>query len=51
MYYRKCPDCGAYLDPGERCDCAGLKRVFIAPKARKPPARPVAQVKEAKSCG
>lgn len=20
-FYRKCPDCGANLDPGERCDC------------------------------
>lgn len=20
-YYRICPDCGAALDPGERCDC------------------------------
>ena len=20
-YYKKCPDCGAHLDPGERCDC------------------------------
>ena len=20
-YYRTCPDCGAHLDPGERCDC------------------------------
>lgn len=19
--YRICPDCGAYLDPDERCDC------------------------------
>lgn len=21
MYYKVCPDCGAHLDPGERCDC------------------------------
>lgn len=20
-YYETCPDCGAHLDPGERCDC------------------------------
>lgn len=20
-YYTTCPDCGANLDPGERCDC------------------------------
>lgn len=20
-YYRTCPNCGAALDPGERCDC------------------------------
>jgi len=20
-YYRKCPECGANLDPGETCDC------------------------------
>ena len=20
-YYKTCPDCGAHLDPGERCDC------------------------------
>ena len=21
MYYHTCPDCGANLDPDERCDC------------------------------
>lgn len=21
MYYNVCPDCGANLDPGEKCDC------------------------------
>ena len=21
--YRKCPDCGCSLDPGEKCDCGG----------------------------
>lgn len=21
MYYRTCPECGAHLDPGEKCDC------------------------------
>lgn len=20
-YYNVCPNCGAHLDPGERCDC------------------------------
>lgn len=23
MCYNICPYCGAHLDPGERCDCAG----------------------------
>lgn len=23
MYYRICEYCGAYLDPGESCDCSG----------------------------
>lgn len=23
MYYTTCPLCGANLDPGEHCDCAG----------------------------
>lgn len=21
MYARICPECGCYLDPGEKCDC------------------------------
>lgn len=25
-YYKTCPDCGANLDPGERCDCSGGNR-------------------------
>lgn len=25
-YYRTCPDCGATLDPGERCDCQDKKK-------------------------
>lgn len=24
--YRTCPDCGAALDPGERCDCQDAKK-------------------------
>ena len=27
-YYRICPECGAALDPGERCDC----RVYLPHK-------------------
>ncbi len=26
MYGRKCPDCGANLDPGEKCDCKKEKK-------------------------
>ena len=26
MYYRICNNCGAYLDPGERCDCLDNER-------------------------
>ena len=26
MMYRECPICGAYLDPGERCDCQNMER-------------------------
>ncbi len=25
MFYVKCPDCGAHLDPGESCDCHKVK--------------------------
>jgi len=28
-YYRKCPDCGANLDPGEKCDCVFKKSSFL----------------------
>lgn len=24
-YYKTCPDCGAALDPGEKCDCQSEK--------------------------
>lgn len=24
-YYNECPNCGAHLDPGERCDCEANK--------------------------
>lgn len=26
MYYRVCGECGAHLDPGERCDCQRKKK-------------------------
>lgn len=26
MYYNRCERCGAYLDPGERCDCEREER-------------------------
>ena len=26
-YYRKCPECHANLDPGERCDCQVLRAI------------------------
>jgi hypothetical protein len=33
-YYRTCPDCGANLDPGERCDCEG-QMSFLSPPSRR----------------
>lgn len=32
MYYRVCGECGAHLDPGEKCDCK--KKIFFS-KIRK----------------
>ena len=26
-YYSICPNCGASLDPGERCSCTGSKKL------------------------
>ena len=26
LFYRPCPYCGAYLDPGEPCDCLEKKK-------------------------
>lgn len=36
-YYKTCPDCGANLDPGERCDCSGGNRqhIRIRPRGRR----------------
>lgn len=34
----KCPECGAYLDPGERCDCvrasASAVRLLISKRIK-----------------
>jgi hypothetical protein len=37
MYAKRCPHCGSYLDPGERCDCSIEKAapVIEAPEAAK----------------
>ncbi len=32
-YYRRCPCCGAYNDPGEVCDCQGDKKEEATPTA------------------
>lgn len=36
--YRTCPDCGANLDPGERCDCRLVEPVHN--QARRPAPAP-----------
>jgi hypothetical protein len=35
-YYKKCKDCGANLDPGERCDCGGKPADVSRPEEGKP---------------
>ena len=32
MAQKRCPDCGAYLDPEERCDCSHNKNNFTLPE-------------------
>lgn len=36
-YFHTCPDCGATLDPGERCDCKETQLSFLAPEERPRP--------------
>ena len=31
-YYHTCPDCGANLDPGEKCDCQ-TNNIYITKEA------------------
>jgi len=34
MYYRTCPDCGANLDPDERCDCGNKEEAALLAQMR-----------------
>lgn len=34
-YYNVCPECGAFLDPGERCDCQSNKALEEAEKKKR----------------
>ena len=34
-FYRICPDCGAYLDPGEQCSCHEEKATAFVEKMMK----------------
>lgn len=58
-FYRTCPDCGASLDPGEKCDCQEEKKQDFFDRHLKmdPRARQLAFVlddgegcRESKSC-
>lgn len=33
-YYRVCGECGAHLDPGEKCDCVREGVAINAPQSR-----------------
>ena len=34
-FYRICPDCGAYLDPGEQCSCHEERLIEMERKERR----------------
>ena len=38
-FYRICPDCGAYLDPGEQCSCHEERLIEMERKEKKRPGR------------
>lgn len=49
MNYRICSNCGAALDPGERCDCRNIKKAQAPKKKRKKKAAPVLQHQDGKA--
>lgn len=54
--FNKCPKCGGYLDPGERCTCNGREEPtrHSPPKYRRPtappPPKPARIIKTCKEC-